>query len=134
MVGEEHVDEVALLFEVGELAHGRRDVGVDPHSFAEALASVDDPVADRVGLPQRVKCRAQLIRVHLRARRPELPRGDRRVLAVEQHELEAAGAGVDDQDAHRPAYACASCSVPGLLGAGQHQSVTSGGSSPCSRV
>jgi hypothetical protein len=52
---------------------------------------VDDSVADRVGFAQRrVERRAELIRVHLRARSLKLPRGDRRVLSIEQHELEAA--------------------------------------------
>ena len=61
------------------------------------------------------------------ARRRELP-GHQRVLAgIEQGQFDTAGAGVDDEHAHRGA-------CPQTVCGGQVQSRTCGGSSPCSRV
>ena len=54
---------------------------------------------------------------------------------VEQRQLEAARAGVDDQDAQDRAYPGVAARGSGRCPPpGQRQSVTSGGSSPCSRV
>ena len=116
--------------EVAQLAHPRLRIGVDPHRLAEALTSVNDAVPNSIRFAQhRVERGSELIRVHLRARSIELPRGDHSVIAVEQRQLQAAGARVDDQDPHRCAYVDRASFAPG-----QHQSVTSGGSCPCSRV
>ena len=47
--------------EVDERAQLALDVGVDPHRLAEALAAVDDPMPDRVGVAEpRVERVAQL--------------------------------------------------------------------------
>lgn len=52
--------------EIDQLSHRRLDVRVDPHSLAEALASMDDAVADGVGFAQaRVKRCTELTQVHL---------------------------------------------------------------------
>jgi hypothetical protein len=58
-------------------------------------------VPDSVGFTQRrVKRRAQLIWVHQRTRCSQLLFPKHILLAVEQGQLEAAGAGVYEQDPH----------------------------------
>ena len=67
---------------------------------AEALAAVDDPVADRVGRHrQRVERRGDGVGLDQRAERRQLAAPEPGVVGVEQRQLEAARAGVDDQDA-----------------------------------
>ena len=99
----------------------------------EALAAVDDPVADDVGIG-RTRRRAPHAAPagSTAAAERELARRERPVVAVEQRQLEAARPGVDHQHAHAralPAAAGVSAGTPG-----QVQSRTSGGSSPSSRV
>ena len=100
----------------GQLLQGAGDLVVDHRRRAEALAAVHDPVAGRVGVTERVERGADVVAGRQVARAEQL------VAVAEQPQLEAARAGVDDQDAH-PRQS------PGSL-----QSRTSGGSSPCARV
>jgi hypothetical protein len=75
------------------------DITLDPNRLAEALAAVDDPMPYGVGFPEvGSQSLAQLAGVDLCARRVELAGSERLVLRVEQRQLQAAGARVDDQD------------------------------------
>jgi hypothetical protein len=121
--------------QLDELAQGALRVGIDPHRLAEALAPVHDAVADRVRLAQgAVERAAQLLGVHRSTGRLQRARFDRRVALVEQRELEAAGACVDDEDAHRFGYPGMSAAGATSLAPGQRHCVMAGGSSPRSRV
>ena len=69
----------------------------------EALAAVDDPVADRVGVAQAVVERARRARRRRSRRRARRARAPPSVVvaAPSSAQLEAARAGVDDEDAQR---------------------------------
>jgi len=71
----------------------------------------------------------QLVPVDRGTRSGELVRHDRLVVAVQQHKLQAARAGVDDEHAHR-----AQLEVGAGRSPGQVQSRSSTGSSPVTRV
>ncbi len=87
--------------EVAELAQRRLDVRVDPHGRGEALAAVDDAMADGVRVGQAIAERAaQRADLDGPARRFDLAGRDGAVLAVEQRQLQRARAGVDHQHAH----------------------------------
>jgi hypothetical protein len=85
--------------ELGQLLQLLLDVALDSHRRTEALAAVDDPMPHRVGFahtgPKRVE---QLAWVDLCAWRVELVGSECLLARVEQGELHAAGASVDDQD------------------------------------
>ena len=92
---------------------------------AEALAAVDDPVADRVDRAQRrASASASAASSTSAARRGEVGLGEQRVAGAEQPQLQAARAGVDDEDAHAAA----------LRRGPAPSRATSGMSSPTSRV
>ena len=98
----------------------RRDDLVVDHAPAsrKRVAAVDDAVADRVGLAELARAPRRRRSSGARSRS-----ASELVAVVEQPQLEAARAGVDDEDAHaRSALRPASSRA------------TSGGSSPCSRV
>jgi len=96
-------------------------VALDPNCRAEPLSTVHDAVPYGVRLSESVLhgC-PQRLRIDGRMRRRQLTLVHRPVRGAEQRELDAARAGIYDEDPH-PAP-------------GHFQSRTSGGSSPCSRV
>ena len=122
--------------EIDELAQVRLDGRVDPHRARDS-ARRHARCDGRSRRPRPAASRARRAARH----RPPLPavpgapaRRVRVVLPVEQRQLEAARAGVDDQDAQARGYPGAPGTAGPVLAPGQRQSMTSGGSSPCSRV
>ena len=78
--------------------------GVDQGRIDQLAATVDDAVADGIEAAAALELRPERRLVHV----PRLERNVSRVLRVvalvEERELEAARAGVDDQDAHSAAH------------------------------
>ena len=112
-----------------EAGDRRARAGVQADRPAEARPAVHHAVADRAGIVARVRQRRpQRLRVPARAvlRIPALlaAREKRLVVRVDEGVLQAARAGVDDENPH-------DCASPV---SGQVQSRTSGMSSRCSRM
>jgi hypothetical protein len=85
--------------ELDQVAQRGLDPGVDPHGGPEALAAVDDPVSDEIGIAEpAMKGGAQRSGIDLGARRGQLALGQRLLADAEQAQLDAARAGVDDED------------------------------------
>jgi len=85
---------------------------------------VDDPVTDHVDASGPVELRAQRLLVDLSARRGQAAREQQSILRTEQRQLEAARAGVHNQDPHagqptRSAQPQPRALTPPLWGAGE---------------
>ena len=104
--------------EGAELLEGVPDRRVDHGGPGEPGAAVDDPVAHRVGRRPAVEQGRQVVAGHTVRSRLDVRRLLDGVVPVEQAELEAGRAGVDDED---PAHS-------------QVHPEIAGSSSPCSRV
>jgi len=87
--------------QVGELPERGLDLAIDPGGDEEAPAAVDDAMPDRLGLPQLADRRHHVAGVHPAPLQGKLALAQRGLLLVDEGELEAAGARVDDEDAHR---------------------------------
>src|SRR5664280_206781 len=124
----------------GQLAHIGLHLGADPHGRAKALAAVHDAMSDRLSIAERrVQRLTQRALVDLRLRRGQLALAEHRITAIQQRELEAARARVDDEHAHRAharSLGPCSCESPGEGSPepGQVHSRSCAESSPCSRV
>ena len=82
-----------LRGKVHELAEGPFDLGIDSHAVSKSLATVDDPVADRLDLWQFGEDRSELLATTFEG--GEVVGSQDLVVRVKDAQLEAAGAGVD---------------------------------------
>ena len=85
--------------EVRERVEPPEDAGVDAHRPDELVAAVDDPVPDRVDCPEPPHRLAHRLLLGAAARRGQALRRHQSVV-VEDRQLQAARAGIDDEDAH----------------------------------
>ena len=121
--------------QIDELAKRGLDVGVKLHRGAEALAAVDDAVADRLGRRHPGDGVAYRVDVDRTPLDGDVRRRDDLVRLADQSELDAARSRVDDEDPQVSGYAGSPPVTRSAASApGQIQSRTSGGSSPTSRV
>jgi hypothetical protein len=75
----------------------RSTARVDENRVAIALAAVDDSVSDGVGRPELANRRGDRLAIGITADGRQVAVADQRVVVVEQPQLEAARARVDDQ-------------------------------------
>ena len=107
--------------EVGERLQPAQHPGVDQHRLGELGAAMDDSVAHRVDRPAARDRLSECALIQPSGRGRDVLGEERPVAAGEHRELEAARAGVDDEDPHRRQT-------------DQVQLLMSGGSSPSCRV
>ena len=106
-IGQDCVDELERAerlrlverCEVGERVDPPKDSVVDPHRADELVAAVDDTVADRVDGSEPLHRLAHRLLLGAAARDRQVLRRHQGVV-VEDRQLQAARAGVDDEDAH----------------------------------